>query len=618
MKYIRRLLKLGIIIILPVMVLSSLPPSLATAYPQFIDTYPTHGPVGTTVSIQGESFTPSTANSSGIATTTLAKTYFPDKTTLVKTTSIDTEGNFETYLVIGAAPAGKQLIWVYDESASPPAWNSTTFTVESQITLSQTSGYAGDNITINGTGFASSSNITIYFDSLQIASTITSQNGSFTGANITIPATSNGSHSFRAIDANNNQHSTEFIARQRLTVSPTSGFIGDEITVSGTGFAASEDITVTFNNKIIATSPASIQTSSTGNFTGKFYVPASAANIYITAVSDGTNQADTVFVVVFGGRLNRTIGQIGDNVTYTGAGFMPGRVAAVFYDAIPVAEAIVNTEGNLEANFNIPASSSGNHTVSVTDGTNSTKHTFILVQVARGDVNPNAGSAGSEITFTGAGFIPGRIATISRDTILVTEAIIDAEGNFTATFKAPTSSSGEQSISATDGINTVDLIFTIESTAPPTPLLLSPANESSAKPRNYVAWESVTDISGVTYTLQIAADTNFSSDNSSSLLLEKSRLTASEYTLTSEDNLESGLSYYWRVRAVDNASNTGNWSAIQEIYFDSSELMLSPESAEPLKSDKPAKSSWFLFSVVLEGGAFLGLFGLWYTKKKKG
>jgi len=60
-------------------------------------------------------------------------------------------------------------------------------------------------------------------------------------------------------------------------------------------------------------------------------------------------------------------------------------------------------------------------------------------------------------------------------------------------------------------------------------------------------WSDVTDPSGVTYTLEIIGT------------LTKTGLATSTYTLTSGEALSDG-DYSWRVRAIDNAGNVGDWS----------------------------------------------------------
>lgn len=110
------------------------------------------------------------------------------------------------------------------------------------------------------------------------------------------------------------------------------------------------------------------------------------------------------------------------------------------------------------------------------------------------------------------------------------------------------------------------LIFTIESDAPPTPPPLLPADRSETKSSAYLDWGDTTDPSlPVTYRLQIASDQNFAS-----LALEKKALTESEYTLTEEEKLaavKGETYYYWRIKAIDSATNESAWSTPWSFYI---------------------------------------------------
>jgi len=86
-----------------------------------------------------------------------------------------------------------------------------------------------------------------------------------------------------------------------------------------------------------------------------------------------------------------------------------------------------------------------------------------------------------------------------------------------------------------------------DTTPPPTPSLISPPDGTVTEDNTPTFdWSDVTDLSGVTYTLEII-DT-----------LTKTGLTSSIYTLTSEEALAAGT-YLWRVRAVDGAGNPSGW-----------------------------------------------------------
>jgi hypothetical protein len=98
-----------------------------------------------------------------------------------------------------------------------------------------------------------------------------------------------------------------------------------------------------------------------------------------------------------------------------------------------------------------------------------------------------------------------------------------------------------------------------DTTPPPIPILLSPANGSQVSTlRPTLDWSDVTDPSGVVYELQVDDDYNFSSP------IISNTFDSSEYTST---ELVPNITYYWRVRAVDGVDNTSSWSSVYKFII---------------------------------------------------
>jgi len=105
--------------------------------------------------------------------------------------------------------------------------------------------------------------------------------------------------------------------------------------------------------------------------------------------------------------------------------------------------------------------------------------------------------------------------------------------------------------------------FTIDTVPPGVPELLEPDDgktERSSTP--FFNWSDVSDPSGITYELEIASDAEFTS-----IFIPKTGLTKSDYTLTAVDALPDAT-YYWRVRARDNANNVGDFSPVWSFTID--------------------------------------------------
>ena len=87
------------------------------------------------------------------------------------------------------------------------------------------------------------------------------------------------------------------------------------------------------------------------------------------------------------------------------------------------------------------------------------------------------GRVGMELTVDGAGFIANATVTITYSdgkaiTVATTKA--DGNGNLLVTFSVPPSLAGDHIVTCTDGTNSATSNFTMESEAPPIPVLLLP------------------------------------------------------------------------------------------------------------------------------------------------
>ncbi len=129
--------------------------------------------------------------------------------------------------------------------------------------------------------------------------------------------------------------------------------------------------------------------------------------------------------------------------------------------------------------------------------------------------------------------------------------------------------------------------------------MLTPADGEKLEPEEYLAWEAVSDRSGVRYVLQVAADELFTTGNNSSIVFQKAGIIEPKYFISEEELPGSGKPYYWRVRAVDNAFNEGEWSAVRTFYY------------------RGEFNSWFLYSLVIEGVIFSGMIAIWVIRKRR-
>ena len=429
-----------------------------------IDLRPREGPVGAKVYITLSNFEPGTIDVS-----------FDAEANVIETDSTDDDGNLYTYFIVEEYPTGKYKVWATDSDDNQEI---VYFTVVPDIELDESTGHVGDEIIIDGTGFTANSEISIRFDGEEVTIDKTNENGSFNGANFQVPESCNGSHTIKAVDEEGNYTDAAFSTKQSITISNKSGGVGTGVTISGTGFNASSDITIELANDEVAIG----KTDENGSFSDSFNVAAMVKGTYKIKVSDGSN--------------------------------------------------------NEYADFSIMAGAT---------------------------INPGAGNVGTEVTVSGAGFAPNITIVVKYDKTQVVKVNSDANGTFETKFNAPVSKNGEHTVTITDASNVTEMIFTMESTPPPAPKLLLPASGTKVSETPVFSWEPVSDPSGVTYALEVASDANFSS-----VVLTKSGLTDLEYIITEGEKLQpvkKDNPYHWRVRAVDRASNKGKWSSVGSFYM---------------------------------------------------
>jgi len=447
------------------------------------------------------------------------------------------------------------------------------FNITPEIAASISTGHVGDTVTVSGIGFEASKTVTIFYDTASVGTDTTDTNGAFAGFTFTVPASTKGTHTISGRDTTVSSPTVNFIVSPEITVSPTSGAVGDTVTVSGTGFGGSKTITITFD----AVTMTSTSTSSSGTFSATtFAVPEASRGTHTVKAQDSSANYDTAtFTVSASITINPTSGPSGTNITITGDGFGASRPVTITYSGTAVTtnppSVTTNSAGYFTATFAAPVGAAGNYAVAASDGTDTATATFVSTTdatISQTTTTTAPGYVGMSLTITGTGFTPSHAITVTysltaTETDTLATMTSDASGNFTILFTIPASVAGAHTITVTDDIITKTFTFTMESNAPPTPELTLPLVDTKLKDKLF-EWEAVEDVEPksepVTYDLQVSIDDTFSED---SLVVNQTGLITATYTLPDEEELESTdeeAPYYWRVRAVDAASNASGWS----------------------------------------------------------
>lgn len=246
--------------------------SFTIAHTMILDS-PTSGAVGKTASVTG----------SGFKSGEVVNVYWDSTTTTaVATTTASSGCAISTSFAVPAAVNGVHTIIA--KGATSGASATVSFTVIAALTLQPTAAAVGKTVTVTGGGFAASQPVSLHWKTASgtlLASATTGTTGSFT-VTIKVPKGTAGTYSVYGVEA-----TPALTAVASLTivpaikVSPASGLPGAAITVSGTGFAASQTVTIKWNCATATCSSTTVlgtvTTTSTGTFSKLVHAPTGAA-----------------------------------------------------------------------------------------------------------------------------------------------------------------------------------------------------------------------------------------------------------------------------------------------------------------------------------------------------
>ncbi|MBN1177541.1 MAG: hypothetical protein JXA51_07670 [Dehalococcoidales bacterium] len=466
------------------------------------------------------------------------------------------------------------------------------------VTLTPSAGVPGTQVTITGTVFDSykGDTIHIFFDNDEISSSPMEvpQTGEFT-VPFTIPAdTSPGRHWIRV---KSEAGSTSFLAETffiiedaYISLNTIDGPVGTQVTISGRGFYAGRTVELLYYN-VVGDPIASVTASSDGKFNYNYVIPASTGGVHrITASNTEGNYAEAEFEVVPELTLNLASAGPLELLTARGTGFGYRTKVDITINAITAATAKTGDYGYFEIVFNVPDIPPATYDIKARDGAGNIDIAKFTV-TAGVHLSETTEAIGSQLTVKGTGFTPNGTVNIKYDDQVVATASTDNNGSFTAAFDVPPSGGGNHTVTVTDGTTTKQLLFAVETDSPAVPSLVQPSNNTDTRASAHFDWYEVTDPSmPVVYDLQIATDEAFLI-----LVISKQGLTESEYYLESDEILFSiaeSATYYWRVRAIDGASNKGQWSEAWTFYVNPPQtpVLLTPISDSKL--DMPVQFNW--------------------------
>jgi len=338
-----------------------------------------------------------------------------------------------------------------------------------------------------------------------------------------------------------------------------SGFVGDTVLVNGYGFACKKLVYVGIDDLKLVTGESDEK--------GRIYdmkltiPPCARGNHTIKAQDSLNNIATQVFNVRQQMNIMPTSAAVGDNVTVMGSGFQGITDVLIYWDDKDIGIIQTAADGNFITAFNVPPCGDGTHRIKVDDRINKA---FKDISVSSAmSINPSTGFVGMQVAAQGLGFRPGFPVSLTYDNIKLEGTNVNSSGSFSQIFKIPVSKFGQHTLMASDGVNAQSVVFTVEATPPPTPLTSLPSENERMTKDAHFEWTPVSDPSGVTYTMEIAEDSKFTN-----IIMSQANIVANYIDITEDSKMLPGKDkpYYWRVKAIDRASNESGWSLVSSFY----------------------------------------------------
>jgi hypothetical protein len=253
-----------------------------------------------------------------------------------------------------------------------------------------------------------------------------------------------------------------------IALSTNTGAVGTSVTITATDFAPNTILTTKFDGAVVTTAPTTVTADAGGDATFAMAIPAATAGAHTISVTDGVNTASATFTVLQKVAITSPAtkqGPVGTSVTVAGTGFSGAGVTAdVTIGGLPLASGVaVDSNGSFTATGTVPSLTSGDKTVSASDGAGNiadVTDTFKVTPTL--SVSPNSGLPGVEVALSGSGWPASSTVTITFAGGSAQNFTSTSTGALSATYQIPVAATaGVKTIVGTSGTFTASTTFTV-------------------------------------------------------------------------------------------------------------------------------------------------------------
>ncbi|MDE1879917.1 MAG: PKD domain-containing protein [Euryarchaeota archaeon] len=346
-----------------------------------------------------------------------------------------------------AVPAGTYTFTARDQDGISA---SASFTATPSLVLSAPGGPVGAPVKFTGYGFAAASAVTVSWSGGTACTATTAGNGTFSCA-FSPGATPAGSYVFTATDAASNSATGSYTIYTLVSASPDTGQPGSAFTVSGSGYAASGSITVTwFGGGTLCTATAT----TSGSFSCAATVPAGATSgTHSVVASDGTHSASVPFYVATPAlTVSSPSGAVGIPLTFSGTAFTATSSYTLTWSGGTACSGTTSASGTFSCSFTVPTGTSpAGYTFTAKDAASLTASVGFTVTTPGVAVSVPGAPPGVEVFLNGVGFSPGVALTVTWAPGTACSLTTSSLGGFTCNFVIPGgTAAGTYAFRATD------------------------------------------------------------------------------------------------------------------------------------------------------------------------
>jgi hypothetical protein len=212
---------------------------------------PEKGPVGTNITVKGQGFA---QNERGIE---LRYYYNGNHETIGRNITADAKGSWKMSFPIPASTSGDHRLDAQGAESKLTEVEDAIFQVATEISIDKSSGIVGESITMTGSRFAAyESGIQILFHGEAIVTGIKADSRGNWEGSFEVPEIPARTYSVTAEGKQTRKEGISelnFKIEPGIVLSPDAGYLGMNLTATGRGFAANEDVNITYDGRQVAT-----------------------------------------------------------------------------------------------------------------------------------------------------------------------------------------------------------------------------------------------------------------------------------------------------------------------------------------------------------------------------